>query len=66
MLSNETAVGQFPIPAVETMCRIIESAEESNKPETQTCGSGQVGNLEELVARFAKLRRLLRRKWEYE
>ena len=34
MLSNETAVGQFPIPAVETMCRIIESAEESNKPET--------------------------------
>ena len=27
MLSNETAVGQYPIPAVETMCRIIESAE---------------------------------------
>lgn len=36
MLSNETATGQYPVPAVETMCRIIESAEagknfESNK-----------------------------------
>jgi pyruvate kinase len=27
MLSNETATGQYPVPAVETMCRIIESAE---------------------------------------
>jgi pyruvate kinase len=27
MLSNETASGQYPIAAVETMCRIIESAE---------------------------------------
>ena len=27
MLSNETASGQYPVPAVETMCRIIESAE---------------------------------------
>ena len=34
MLSNETAVGQFPIPAVETMCRIIESAETGKEPET--------------------------------
>lgn len=34
MLSNETAVGQFPIPAVETMCRIIESAESGRVPET--------------------------------
>ncbi len=33
MLSNETAVGQFPIPAVETMCRIIESAESGKEPE---------------------------------
>jgi pyruvate kinase len=36
MLSNETASGQYPVAAVETMCRIIESAEsgkgaESNK-----------------------------------
>ena len=34
MLSNETAVGQYPIPAVETMCRIIESAETGKVPET--------------------------------
>jgi len=27
MLSNETASGQYPVPSVETMCRIIESAE---------------------------------------
>jgi pyruvate kinase len=27
MLSNETASGLYPVPAVETMCRIIESAE---------------------------------------
>ena len=27
MLSNETASGQYPVPAVETMVRIIESAE---------------------------------------
>ena len=33
MLSNETAVGQFPIPAVETMCRIIESAEAGKVPD---------------------------------
>lgn len=34
MLSNETAVGQFVIPAVETMCRIIESAETGKESET--------------------------------
>lgn len=34
MLSNETAVGEFAIPAVETMCRIIESAETGKEPET--------------------------------
>lgn len=27
MLSNETASGLYPVPAVETMCRIIETAE---------------------------------------
>ncbi|HEY0430428.1 MAG TPA: pyruvate kinase [Pyrinomonadaceae bacterium] len=27
MLSNETASGIYPVPAVETMCRIIETAE---------------------------------------
>lgn len=31
MLSNETAMGEFPVEAVETMCRIIESAESSEE-----------------------------------
>lgn len=34
MLSNETAAGQYPIPSVETMCRIIESAESGNELES--------------------------------
>lgn len=34
MLSNETASGDYPVPAVETMCRIIESAESGKEPET--------------------------------
>jgi len=34
MLSNETATGQYPVPAVETMCRIIESAESGKNPES--------------------------------
>lgn len=32
MLSNETASGLYPVPAVETMCRIIESAEAGLEP----------------------------------
>lgn len=31
MLSNETASGFYAVPAVETMCRIIESAESATK-----------------------------------
>ena len=34
MLSNETASGLYPVPAVETMCRIIESAEAGKDPDT--------------------------------
>ncbi|CAN5809593.1 pyruvate kinase [soil metagenome] len=34
MLSNETAAGQYPVPAVETMCRIIESAESGKNSES--------------------------------
>lgn len=34
MLSNETAVGLYPIPAVETMARIIESAESGREHES--------------------------------
>jgi pyruvate kinase len=33
MLSNETASGLYPIPSVETMSRIIESAESGRGPE---------------------------------
>jgi pyruvate kinase len=33
MLSNETATGLYPVPAVETMVRIIESAEAGREPE---------------------------------
>jgi pyruvate kinase len=33
MLSNETASGLYPVSAVETMCRIIESAEAGREPE---------------------------------
>jgi pyruvate kinase len=32
MLSNETASGLYPMAAVETMCRIIESAEAGREP----------------------------------
>jgi len=32
MLSNETASGLYPVAAVETMCRIIESAEAGKEP----------------------------------
>ena len=34
MLSNETASGQYPVPAVETMVRIIESAESGKNPDS--------------------------------
>ncbi len=32
MLSNETASGLYPVAAVQTMCRIIESAESATEP----------------------------------
>ena len=36
MLSAETASGQYPVAAVATMARIIESAEAAPRPEQQT------------------------------
>jgi len=43
MLSNETASGHYPVPAVETMCRIIESAESGKEisPDKFTQWSGR-------------------------
>jgi pyruvate kinase len=38
MLSNETATGHYPVPAVSTMARIIESAESGRAPEANTIG----------------------------
>jgi len=40
MLSNETATGHYPVPAVATMARIIESAESTNE-----MGANRVGPL---------------------
>jgi pyruvate kinase len=34
MLSNETATGNYPVASVETMCRIIESAESGKAPDS--------------------------------
>jgi len=34
MLSNETAMGEFPVATVSTMARIIESAESSRRPDS--------------------------------
>jgi pyruvate kinase len=42
MLSNETASGLYPVPAVETMCRIIETAETgAPAPDTVTKWAGR-------------------------
>ena len=43
MLSNETASGQYAVPAVETMCRIIESAESGREisPDNFTKWAGR-------------------------
>jgi pyruvate kinase len=59
MLSNETASGSYPVPAVETMCRIIESAEAGKEPSpdkvTQWAGrqSGRVSRALCEAAAFA-------------
>jgi pyruvate kinase len=59
MLSNETASGLYPVPAVETMCRIVESAEAGKEPSsdkvTQWAGrqSGRVSRALCEAAAFA-------------
>jgi pyruvate kinase len=59
MLSNETASGLYPVPSVETMCRIIESAEAGKEPgadkATQWAGrqSGRVSRALCEAAAFA-------------
>jgi pyruvate kinase len=38
MLSNETAIGQYPVPAVATMARIIGSAESARETDSARVG----------------------------
>jgi len=38
MLSNETAMGIYPVPAITTMARIIESAESAREREPDSVG----------------------------
>jgi pyruvate kinase len=41
MLSNETATGAYPIAAVATMARIVESAESGKEKPSAHCGPGR-------------------------
>jgi len=43
MLSGETAVGRFPVEAVQMMDRIIRSAEEMGLPPSQLSEGGEIG-----------------------
>jgi len=45
MLSGETAVGRFPVEAVEMMDRIIRSAEEMGLPPSEVSAGGELGCL---------------------
>ena len=64
MLSNETAVGEFPIPAVETMCRIIESAETGKEQETNNVAKWAGRQSRRVSRALAKRGVLPRRRWE--
>jgi pyruvate kinase len=51
MLSNETAAGSYPVAAVDTMCRIIESAEEAAKEQPPDIAAGWAGRQSGRVSR---------------
>lgn len=58
MLSNETASGLYPAAAVETMCRIIESAESGRDPVTDNItkwGGRQSGRVSRALCEAAAL-----------
>src|SRR4029078_6565628 len=58
MLSNETATGAYPVQAVATMARIVESAESGTEPTNKTASwmgkqSGRVSRALSEAAGFA-------------
>lgn len=57
MLSNETAMGAYPVQTVATMCRIIESAEGRDQPEDRaaTWSGKQSGRVSRALCEAAAL-----------
>ena len=56
MLSNETATGSYPIPAVTTMARIIETAEAGGRPDPEAhakCVGRQSGRISRALCEAA-------------
>ena len=63
MLSNETASGIYPVSAVETMCRIIESAETGAEPTPDKITKWAGRQSDASAGRCVKRRPLRRKKW---
>ncbi len=55
MLSNETAVGEFPVDAVETMARIAQTTEqELSRPDRQALEPSITNSIAQAVSRIAE------------